>query len=494
MSERDYVRSLRRHWRLALACVVLAVLAAVLYTAAATPVYRSTATLFVSIRIDDPGSAYQAGMFTQQRVQSYAAILDTPQVLEEVIARLGLSHTPSELATMVSAEAPLESVLLKVTAEADSAALARDIANETAAVFGSQVAELENAAGNDVSPVEVTLVRPADLPTSSTGQPTVNLALAVLLGALIGFGAAVLRDTLDHTVRADELEERLGIAVLAQIPFDKGIRRSPLVVEHRPHSGQAEEFRRLGATLQFFGVEPTPRSIVVASAREGEGTTTTVCNLAVVLAQAGNSVILVSGDLHHPGVEEIVGMPRSPGLSSVVAGQATLDEALRPWGDPELPLQVLPSGLRPQKPGEVLGSKKLHELLRDLEDRADFVLIDVPPVLPYTDAAVVSAVASGVLLVVRGGRTRYDDVSWAARALDAVGARVLGAVVTTPPRRNVAAPARAAWTRSTEPSVTAAPGEPADEHVDPDDIADATDHVDDPFGARSLRSPPRLGG
>ncbi|HSL56898.1 MAG TPA: Wzz/FepE/Etk N-terminal domain-containing protein, partial [Acidimicrobiales bacterium] len=147
MTERDYLTSLRRHWRLGLSCVILAVLAAVIFTATVTPTYRATATVFVSVRIDEPGSAYQAGMFTQQRVQSYAAIVDSPSGMEVVVDELELELTADELAGRVTAEAPIDTGLLKISAEHPSAVVAREIAHAAAAAFAEQVPVLEQVAG-----------------------------------------------------------------------------------------------------------------------------------------------------------------------------------------------------------------------------------------------------------------------------------------------------------------------------------------------------------
>jgi capsular exopolysaccharide synthesis family protein len=164
----------------------------------------------------------------------------------------------------------------------------------------------------------------------------------------------------------------------------------------------------------------------------GEGKTTTTVNLAISLAQAGQRVIVVEGDLRRPQLASYLGLEGAVGLTSVLIGRASLDEALQPWG--EAGLQVLAGGPTPPNPSELLGSHGMHELLRTREGRADLVLLDSPPLLPVTDAALLSMVASGAVLVVRADRTRREQAH-ALDSLEAVGARVLGAVLNMAPTR-----------------------------------------------------------
>jgi capsular exopolysaccharide synthesis family protein len=145
-------------------------------------------------------------------------------------------------------------------------------------------------------------------------------------------------------------------------------------------------------------------------------------------------VVVLSGDLRDPSVESILGVHGGPGLSGILTGRARLEDALRLWNRPGLPLEVLPAGQLPVNPSELLGSARMTDLMRQLEDHAAYVIVDAPPVLAFTDAAVLGALASGVLLAVRSDETRVDDVVRATDALGRVGARLLGAVVTMTPR------------------------------------------------------------
>jgi len=192
-----------------------------------------------------------------------------------------------------------------------------------------------------------------------------------------------------------------------------------------------EAFRQLRTNLQFVDIEHALRSVVLTSSVPGEGKSTNTCNLSLSLAQAGVRVILLEGDLRRPRVAEYMGLEGAVGLTSVLLGRVPLEDALQPWGDGTL--QVLPSGPLPPNPSELLGSAGMEELLGRLEGLADIILIDAPPLLPVTDAAVLGAMTSGVLMLVRSNRTNVEQVKRATTTANAVGATVLGVILNAVP-------------------------------------------------------------
>ena len=202
---------------------------------------------------------------------------------------------------------------------------------------------------------------------------------------------------------------------------------------HAPSASRAEAFRQLRTNLQFVDIEHPLRSVVVTSSVPGEGKSTTTCNLAITLAQAGLQVILVEGDLRRPRIADYMGMERAVGLTSVLLGRTQLDDALQAWGDGAL--QVLASGPLPPNSSELLGSQGMQDLLRELENRADIVLIDAPPLLPVTDAAVLGTLTSGLVMLIRSNQTRREQVARAVATVNAVGATLLGGVLNMVPTR-----------------------------------------------------------
>jgi len=203
---------------------------------------------------------------------------------------------------------------------------------------------------------------------------------------------------------------------------------STMVITHRdPTAAASEAFRVLRTNLQFLGLDKPVKSILVTSATPGEGKTTTVVNLAVTFAQTGARVCLVDADLRRPTVAKLLGIDNWSGLTTALIGQDGLDACLRETTVPDL--SVLPSGPIPPNPAELLGSGRMSKLIADLEERFDMVLVDSPPVLAVTDAAVVAPKVGGVVLVVRSGVVARAQVHRAKDALEAVNAKLLGVVL-----------------------------------------------------------------
>lgn len=202
-----------------------------------------------------------------------------------------------------------------------------------------------------------------------------------------------------------------------------------LITISNPRSPIAEAYRALRTNLEFSNLDQSLRSLLVTSASSNEGKSTTLANLAVTIAQSGKRVILVDADLRRPTLHQIFGLKNSAGLTDMVRDETLL--ANPPLLDAvAVPnLKVLPSGQLPPNPAEVLGSKRMSEIVSALLERADIVLFDAPPVLAVTDAAVLSSKVDGILLVVSAGKTRREDAKKAQAQLEKINARVLGAVL-----------------------------------------------------------------
>lgn len=433
---RDYIRVLRKRWKFIVLLTVLALVGAGAASVLATPQYEARTQLFVSTQASGTAvELLQGSNFTQQRVKSYADVVTSPVVLDPVISELGLEESPRSLAARISAEAPLDTVLINISVRDESPEQAARIANAVGESFTTVISELEEPTGDGSSPVRISTVDPADVPEAPVSPNTkLNLALGLLVGLALGVGAAVLRETLDTSVRGeDDVRQVTDASVLGGIAWDDEAPKRPLIVQASPHSTRAEAFRQLRTNLQFVDVANHPRSIVITSSVPGEGKSTTVANLAITMAEAGSRVCLVEGDLRRPMVTEYLGLEHSVGLTTVLIGQADLADVVQPWGAGNL--HVLPSGQVPPNPSELLGSAAMDKLLRTLENSYDVVIIDAPPLLPVTDAAVLSKLADGAVIVVGSQKINRDQLARAVANLEAVDARLLGVVLNLLPTK-----------------------------------------------------------
>jgi capsular exopolysaccharide synthesis family protein len=271
-------------------------------------------------------------------------------------------------------------------------------------------------------------------PVPVSPRPVRGYALAGLLGLLIGVGVAILREMLDVTIKTGETLRLVAAApVLAVVPFDSKAKRSPLVMSGDPRSARAEAFRRLRTNLQFVDVDHPVQAIVITSSVPDEGKTTTSVNLAFAFAEMGRRVVLIEADLRRPRIAEYLGIEGAVGLSNVLAGQVAVGDVLQQWGHGDL--HVLASGFVPPNPSEMLGSRNMAALLIRLRAEFDVIIIDTPPLLPVTDAAVVATHADGAVLVARSGKTAQARVRTALAGLRAVDSRVLGCVLNMQPNK-----------------------------------------------------------
>jgi capsular exopolysaccharide synthesis family protein len=284
----------------------------------------------------------------------------------------------------------------------------------------------------------VQIVTPASVPGNPVRPtPVRNGLLALGMGLLFGVSVALLLEYLDDSISDKEDLERStpGVPVLGVIPLvgswkDRDQPRVTAISE--PSSPSAEAYRTLRTSIRFLGVDHPLRTLQITSPSPGEGKTTTTANLAVALARAGERVVMVSCDLRRPRLHSFFGLSNQVGFTSVLLGEAPLSGALQPVTD-DGRLWLLSAGPLPPNPSELLSSARAGEVLTGLEAYADTVLIDCPPVLPVTDAAVLSAKADATLLVVSARLSTRKQVARAVELLERVSAPLVGTVLNNAP-------------------------------------------------------------
>ncbi len=257
-------------------------------------------------------------------------------------------------------------------------------------------------------------------------RKVMNTALAGAVGMMLAVGAVFLVEYLDNTIKTpDDVSRELGLGTMGVIgQIAKG--SDDLVTVAQPLSPVSEAFRVLRTNIRFSGVDKPIRTLLVTSAGPTEGKSTTAANLAVAMAQAGLKVVALDADLRRPRLHKIFGLHPRGGLTGSLL-EGNMDGRLQP--SQVEGLTVLPAGDRPPNPSELLGSRRLRELLDELAENADVVVIDSPPVLPVTDAAVLAQEVDGVLLVIDAGETRREVAQRATESLRQVGAHVIGVVL-----------------------------------------------------------------
>lgn len=430
MDLRDYMHIMRRNWIVIVASALVGLLAGGVASVLTRPTYTAETQLFVAIQGSGSVQELQQGnTFSQARVQSYVKTIDSPVVLQPVVDELGLGITADDLAAHVSATTDANTVLISISVTDSSAVQAAAIGQAVASSLVKAVNTLEKPQTGGASPVSLSIIKPATAPTAPSAPNTrLNLLLGLAVGLALGCGIAVLRSSLDNRIRGEaDLRRVTDAPLLGGIAFDQSAAGRPLLSQAAPRSPQAEAYRQLRTNLQFANVTGHAKTVLVTSSVPGEGKSTTAVNLAISLAQAGHSVCLVDADLRRPMVGEYLGLERQAGLTTALVGSADVNDLLQPWGDDHF--FVLTSGQIPPNPSELLGSQDMKKLILGLEQVFDWVVIDAPPLLPVTDAAVLAQHVGGVVLVLGAQKLKTNDLEKSMVALELVGADLLGIVL-----------------------------------------------------------------
>jgi succinoglycan biosynthesis transport protein ExoP len=489
MELRQYGSLLRKWLWLMVACSVVAGGLAYAVSRNSIPIYRASATLMVNQAANPTSVAGYSDILTSERLaRTYANLLTSWPVLEETAQRLGVD--PKGLERTVTVIPVRDTQLLEITVEGPDPQLIAQIADTLPQVFiernrdmqlgrvtesranlekelsdtetdiartqsalnatlddtqrtrlETSLAQYRNTYSNLVASYQqvklaeaqainnLVVAEPAKIPKNPIRPNTrANVLLALVAGAALAIGAAFLAEYLDDTLKTPDDVSRVGglstLGAIARLKDTGGTRQ--LVAWLQSRVPESEAYRTLRTNIQFSSVDRPIRTLLVTSSGPGEGKSTTVANLAVVMAQTGQRVVLVDTDLRRPVLHKVFGVPNNTGLTSaLLAGDSSaLDAHLQPTGVENL--IVLTSGPVPPNPSELLGSHRMARLIEKLTADADLVVFDSPPVLAVTDAVVLGRQLDGVLLVVDAGRTREQALANATAELQKTGANLLG--------------------------------------------------------------------
>lgn len=423
----NFVKLTRRRLVTILLCTLLGVAAGVglLLTTPATYTASATAYVRVSVASSTNGSTdnyYSASQLASQKAKAFVTVFTSQTVAQQVIHDLGLSMTPDALASNITASNEANSLTIKVTATADSADTARNIANSVISESAKQVKNLEG----EKSPVQVVMMTPADLSqVKKAPSPAKYVIAGLLAGILLGYVVAGIRQLTDrcvHTVH--DVTDRVDKPILATIPTSSTV--AAISTDFTDDFRAAEAIRKLRTNLRYAMIDNSSKVILVTSSVQGEGKSSVAGNLAKVMALAGEDVILVDADLRRPGVQRNFDLEDGLGLPEVLIGAASLEEALRTTSTAGL--RILPCTDTPPNPSELLSSQHMSELVSFLA-QSHVVIIDAPPVLPVTDSVILSRLADSVIVVARVGRITVDQVESTVSSIEDAGGLVSGIVL-----------------------------------------------------------------
>lgn len=437
MDLREAYTVLKAHWWAVLVAVLIGGLLAYALSALVTPKYSSKAQLYVTTEAGGRGAtvAYQSNLASQQRVRSYAELLSSNDVARKISEESGYGLSPSQVVSKISAVTNARTVLLSLVVTDTDPERAQALAAAASKVLAETVRDLETPEGEVVPLAKLTPVAEPQLPSSPV-SPSIrqNVLLGLLAGLFTGVTGLLVRHRLDRKIRSkQQIEELISRPVLETIPFrqdgEEGQGSVHLVPFREGYSPAAEAFRRLRTNLQFLNVDNPPKILVFTSSLAGEGKSETSINSALALSEAGSSVLLIEADLRRPKLVSYMGMSDKVGITNILAGQADFDSVVQ---DTEFEgLDVLGCGPLPPNPSELLASEACHRLLNSLRDKYDFVIIDSPPLLPVTDAVLLTRFADGALMIIRNGRTTIEQVSRATENLRKADANLFGAVLVS---------------------------------------------------------------
>lgn len=450
MDLKEIIKIVRARWASILLITCATVLIALGWTLLQPKVYTADASGVVSTAAapntneSNATLNYTTNTLASAKLPSYIELGSLRSVAEYAIEQLNLDTTPENLISQVRVTNPPETLFIRVTATGSTPEEARDLAEVWIRGMTREVNAMETGSPDQQGNLYLAPKDSARLPFSPTSpKMSLNLVVGFIGGLFISLAYILLRHFLDRKIRSvEDVENITGSTVLGAIPFEKALTsKSRLIVQ--PVAGQkspqffavSEALRSLRTNIQFIDVDSPVRAVVVTSPLPGDGKSTVAANLALSIAMNDIPTVLIDADLRRPMQSSIFNVPSGAGLTDVLAGRATLEDVAHNVSDTGNLLFVA-AGSVPPNPSEILGSARMKALIDELKEEA-FIVIDAPPVIPVTDATVISARTDGAIIVTTVGKTTTDMLQKTLSILGKAKARALGVVLNQVPKRGV---------------------------------------------------------
>ena len=499
---REYLAPLRKWWWMIAVTTLIAAVASFFATRQQVPTYRSYTRLAIGSYLESTDVSNNDFTVTRQLATAFVEIANQPGFSRDAAEALGLDQLPRDIDIRQVNDTNFVDITVTDTDPERSMAVAAELARQLSLrtptgqdsgdqefVAGlladyqtkiedtqAQIAAKEEEIGELISARDISvatgelntlennlqnltqrytellsltqegatnsvqIVDPATRGTLVNSNSMISVITAAGIGFVLSASAAYLLEYLDDTVKTPDQIMKLGnIPTLAGIAYIDSEDKSKLVTMTEPRSPTAEAYRVLRTAIQFSVVDKKNSILLMTSGVPSEGKSTTAGNLAIVLAQAGNNVLLIDGDLRRPSQHNVFNLPNKRGLTSLllklnvddseVEVRNLVEDTVQPTQIEGL--QIMTCGSIPPNPSELLGSTKMRHLLEVLDKQYDFVVVDSPPVLSVTDAAVLSALAGTTLVVVRANKSRKEEFKQVVERLEDVNANLAGAVLNS---------------------------------------------------------------
>ena len=409
---------------------ILAVGASIFYNLALkTPLYKTSTTVVLAQKTSEKESAsvtLNDISINQKLVATYTEIVKSKLVLEQVINDLNLDTTTEKLAKHVTVTAVEDTEILKITVEDGNRILAAQIANKIADVFTKEIVNIYQL--NNVSVIDV-----AQVSDKQSNQTTIRDAAIALLVSIFGVSAiAFIIYYFDDTIKySEDLEKKVGLPIAGKIiksEIEKKTIGDELLVDKYPKSIVSESIKSLRTNLQFSSVDDGFKTILVTSANATEGKSFVSSNLAISFAQANKKVLLVDCDLRKGRLHKLFNLPNLNGFSTLLTDDlANYKKYIKKTHIKNL--SIIPRGVYPPNPSELLGSQKCKDLIAALKAKYDIIIFDSAPCNGVTDSVIMATNVDETLIVVRDARTPKNTLDTTRDSLKKVNAHITGIVL-----------------------------------------------------------------